>query len=324
MDPYNGSSSSIIQEKCLHYPLAILRMFEISQEGENTVPIVICVLAIPASLVTTVANILVMISIWRTPSLHSPSNNLLVGLACSDLGVGLVTLPASILENFAMIRQDMLLFCTSLRVAIATGKNFCTVSVLTLTAISMDRYIAIHYHLRYQEIVTLKRSFMTLALICLLAGLCTLFFLSMVHYGFYFYLSLNIICVCVVVFASGSIYRVVRRHQRVIALQRAVRARSPETRPISLLRFKRSFVNMQILCWALLVFYLPFFILAGHMVLPRGTLQLGQSFRQFAVFSLYLNSTVNPFLYCWRYRHIRVALRKLAHDVSCKESPMTN
>ena len=323
MDPYNGSSSSNIPEKC-YSPLPIRRMFEIGQEGGNTFPIVICVLAIPASLVTTVANILVVISIWRTPSLHSPSNTLLVGLACSDLGVGLVTLPASILENVAMIRQDMSLFCTSIQVAIATGYNFCAVSVLTLTAISMDRYIAIHYHLRYQGIVTLKRSFMTLALICLLAGLCTLFFQLIFHYGFYFYLSLNITCVCVVVFASGSIYRVVRRHQRVIALQRAVRARSPETRPISLLRFKRSFVNMQILCWALLVLYLPFFILACCMVLPRGPLLMEQSFRKFAVFSLYLNSTVNPFLYCWRYRHIRVALRKLVSALSCKESPMTN
>ena len=299
-------------------------MFEISQEGENILPIVICVLAIPASLVTTVANILVIISIWRTPSLHSPSNTLLVGLACSDLGVGLVTLPGSILENFAMIRQGVSVFCTSLRVAIATGNNFCTVSVLTLAAISMDRYIAIHYHLRYQEIVTLKRSFSTLAVVCLLGGLCTLFFLLTFHYGFYFYLSLNIICVCVVVFASGSIYRVVRRHQTVIALQRADRSQSPEKKAISLLRFKRSFVNMQILCWALLFFYLPFFIFAGYMVQPRGTLQLGLSFRQFAIFSLYLNSTVNPFLYCWRYRHIRVALRKLVRDLSCKESPMTN
>ena len=53
--------------------------------------------------VSLVGNSLVLITKWRTPRLHSPSNVLLAGQVLSDLGVGLVCQPAMIAT--AMLSQ---------------------------------------------------------------------------------------------------------------------------------------------------------------------------------------------------------------------------
>lgn len=52
-----------------------------------------CILNAVFSVTATVANLLVLTAIRRTPTLHSPSNTLLLGLALSDLGVGLIVHP---------------------------------------------------------------------------------------------------------------------------------------------------------------------------------------------------------------------------------------
>ncbi|KAJ7392465.1 hypothetical protein OS493_012130 [Desmophyllum pertusum] len=59
-----------------------------------------CVLNAVFSITATVANLLVLAAIRRTPSLHSPSNTLLFGLALSDLGVGLIVHPLFFAQIF--------------------------------------------------------------------------------------------------------------------------------------------------------------------------------------------------------------------------------
>ena len=135
-----------------------------------TIQIINCILTIPTSLTATLGNLLVLISIWRTPSLHTPSNILLVGLAFSDLGVGIVVQPIFLVYNIAKIKRLANLFCSSAVALSFAARCLCGVSLFTLTAISLDRYIAIFFHLRYQEIVTAKRIitiFVGIWLVCI-------------------------------------------------------------------------------------------------------------------------------------------------------------
>ena len=55
--------------------------------------IAISVLNVALCLTAVVTNSAMLIAIWKTPSLHSPSNILLANLALSDLGVGLIVQP---------------------------------------------------------------------------------------------------------------------------------------------------------------------------------------------------------------------------------------
>lgn len=65
-----------------------------SRMNDTTVPFLInAALNLPFCLIACMGNSLILVSFARTPSLLSPSNVLLIGLAISDLCVGLIAQP---------------------------------------------------------------------------------------------------------------------------------------------------------------------------------------------------------------------------------------
>ena len=57
-----------------------------------------CVVNLPLAFVAVTGNAFVLYGVWKTPSLRSPSNLLLCGLASTDLIVGLIAQPLFITE----------------------------------------------------------------------------------------------------------------------------------------------------------------------------------------------------------------------------------
>ena len=96
-------------------------------------------------------NALVIISIWRTSSLHSPSNVLICSLSISDFLVGFISQPSFVVMNVAVIRGSFDLFCRMYVVHLLSGGAFATASPVTLTVMSVDRYVALHLHMRYNS-----------------------------------------------------------------------------------------------------------------------------------------------------------------------------
>ena len=68
-------------------------------------------------------------------------------LALTDFLVGLVVQPLYIGQQLS--RKSNLLALEA-----SVGHSVCGVSFLTITAISLDRFLALHYHLRYFTVVT--------------------------------------------------------------------------------------------------------------------------------------------------------------------------
>ena len=102
---------------------------------------------------------LIIFVIWGREILHVPSNLLLCCLAISDLVVGLISQPASSFYRHQRIwpslqcRENVLFSCS--------GWLFSGLSLLTLCAISVDRYLALKLHLRYTAVVTVNRVLAT-------------------------------------------------------------------------------------------------------------------------------------------------------------------
>ena len=116
----------------------------------ETVVIINCVLNIPLMLISIIGNTLVLAAILRTPLLRSPSTTLLCSLAVSDLLVGLVVQP-TYTAGFRL--KNMPLYNAAETMALIG----CGVSLLTMTAIAVDRFLALHYHMRYPNIMTTSR-----------------------------------------------------------------------------------------------------------------------------------------------------------------------
>ena len=116
-------------------------------------------------LISILGNALVLAAIIRTPSIRStPHMIMLCSLAVSDFLVGLVTQPIYIAQQ---LTEDYIVNY----VVMFTGPSLCVVSLMTITAITVDRFLALHYHMRYVTIVTESRVKYALTVIWLLSPL---------------------------------------------------------------------------------------------------------------------------------------------------------
>lgn len=114
----------------------------------EVIVIVNCVINVPLMLVGIIDNSLVLTAILTTPSLRRlPSIVFLSSLAVSDLLVSSVVQPLFISSGLA---QDN--FLGSLRLKV--GFVCCGVSLSTMTATSLDRFLALHYHINYAGFMT--------------------------------------------------------------------------------------------------------------------------------------------------------------------------
>ena len=100
---------------------------------------------------------LILLTIGRNQSLRSSScTTILSGLAFSNLCAGLNSEPVYItLQVLVVVNGDTP--CALAMASFLLNYYLSGLTFLTLTAISVDRYLAILLHLRYQEIVTEKR-----------------------------------------------------------------------------------------------------------------------------------------------------------------------
>ncbi|XP_066017856.1 alpha-1B adrenergic receptor-like [Pocillopora verrucosa] len=130
--------------------------------GFETVVTVNCILNAPLMLLSIIGNALLLVAILRTPSiqqtpsLRSPSVIFLCNLAVSDLLVGLVVQPVYIVEQMVRIVPKLQEAVGAMRFA------GCGVSLSTMTAITVDRFFALHYHLQHPNLMTTSRAIYTI------------------------------------------------------------------------------------------------------------------------------------------------------------------
>jgi len=196
-----------------------------NEDYDSSEPLVIinCLLNAALIPVAILGNALVLVAIIRTPSIRSTSMLMLCSLAVSDLLVGTIVQPFYIANH---LTKGQLLFLLEGTI----GHSVCGVSFLTITAITVDRFIALHYHLRYATLVTKSRVKHTLA---------SIWVFSFALLGFYLWNTrvhrallgvIIVICFVVSTFCYIRIYQILRHHLAEIRTQqRAVQASIPET-----------------------------------------------------------------------------------------------
>ena len=133
----------------------------------------LCVLNFVFSPVATFGNILVIHALWKASSIPANIRKLFLSLAVSDLTVGLFAqlLLTVVLRMAANGGHDFDLLCpTILTVSYFSLFLVACASLLNVTAIAVDRLLAITLHLRYRELelVTSKRVIIALVSIWIL------------------------------------------------------------------------------------------------------------------------------------------------------------
>ena len=110
------------------------------------------------SFTASLGNVLILIALHKVSSIHPPTKLFFRCLAVTDLCVGLLVQPLFATVQLSRITgMSKSNFFYIDEVSRVTNWILCTVSVLTLTAISVDRLLALLLGLRYKHVVTLRR-----------------------------------------------------------------------------------------------------------------------------------------------------------------------
>ena len=111
------------------------------------------------SITASLGNTLILIALHKESFLHPPSKLLFRCLATTDLCVGIIAEPLVVTYWMSVVTQRWNICCYAQASIFVAGHVLCSVSLLTLTAISVDRLLALLLGLRYRELVTLKRTY---------------------------------------------------------------------------------------------------------------------------------------------------------------------
>ena len=263
------------------------------------------------SITASLGNILILIALRKVTSIHPPTKLLFQCLAITDLGVGLISQPLMatlmlLVDNIDIKIWNVLFLYLLWSLSIA----FCGVSVFTSTALSVDRLLALFLGLRYRHVVTLKRIRAVLAFGCLASLLTMLVWNFLAKSG-----RIIIVIIFVTLWLSISLFSytkiVLRLRQHQSSVQDNVHQGQANTGgiPLNLKRYKKTVVSIGLVQLALFICYFPFIIFHILIHLRRIPPGIDLILIDCTATMVFLNSSLNPFLYCWRIKEIRQAVK---------------
>ena len=110
------------------------------------------------SVTAFLGNTFILVALFKQSSLHPPSKLLYRCLATTDLCLGLITGPSHVAYLLSLVDQNLDFCRYALSMSFIAGFSLSSVSLLTMTAISVDRLLALLLELRYRQVVTMKRT----------------------------------------------------------------------------------------------------------------------------------------------------------------------
>ena len=265
-----------------------------------------CVFNIFLSYTAFMLNIVTIYAVYKTSTMPKTLKTLLLSLACSDVAVGLFIQPLYTFFLINWLRLDIP-GCNTQQVWTISSRLFSAASFLGVVAVSVDRFLAVHLHLRYQELVTHRRVVIVviviwvynafLSLMILWGPLGTLDVVGMINFAFSFIITLVVYI---------RIYLTMRRHKNHIqSMQIRNEAQSEEIKNFTVLI--KSTVGIFYVYLVFLICYLPHLICMAVIRIYGSSIVLKKLFL-FSLTLMYLNSSLNPVIYCWKMRHIRHAI----------------
>ena len=276
-------------------------------------------LNVPLAIATTVANLVVLLAMRHVTSIRLPSKLLVCSLVVTDLGAGSVVQPQFTTRLFLRAIYPDLVPCSLFRSYAATAPLFSCASLLSLAAISLDRYAALFFHLKYKQIVTTRRVFAVLALIWAIAVFWVLIYVKVPGKLSFAGLVTSVFVVpLLVIFVAGiKIYRRLRDQQ--IHPLAPDQAQQQAGNTLNLERYRRTASAMMWICVLLLICYLPFLCISAFIAASERT-ALSDCLFEFSFSLVLLNSFLNPFVYCFRLPDIRTEVMKQLHKLLCRSN----
>lgn len=291
----------------------------------RSVYIVTCAVNALFSPLAVFGNAVVFYSILQTRNLHDPAHLLLAILTLTDLTVGLIQQPLYVIYKAAEINRLASISCIAgLLVNMLTGL-LSGMSFIIVTVITLDRFLALHLHLRYKAIVT--RSLVVKVILA-----CLAFFIGSVSLypwkpRISLFIGIVIVPSCLVIstISYAKIYRIVRKHQVAISNQNACQssAANQSQDGINMKKFWKFVVNFSYVYIIMIMCFFPYAV----TLLIRGLIGITKEYKvalNVTSTIIFVNSSLNPLVYCWRITEIRRAVFKTLSSLTGIQFPSVN
>ena len=267
-------------------------------------------LAITASL----GNALILIALHKVTSIYPPTKLLFRCLAVTDLFVGLISQPLYVTILFPRFTT----WSENVAIILADGFFFSllpVVSLLTSAAISVDRLLALLLGLRYRHTVTLRRVWVVIVCIWLMSALPAtgdIFYPKIYDRAFWLFSALITFSLLVSVFSYAKIFKTLR-YRQVQVHYNTQQGQRPNGRgnQLSIARYKKTVYSIAWVQLALLICYLPSILITWL----RDSTEIDICVWELFVTLIYLNSSLNPALYCWRIRDVRQEVKNIIRKI---------
>ena len=274
-----------------------------------------CILNAYLSYIATILNIVGIYAIRKTSSLSKNFKTLLLSLAVSDLGVGLLAQPMHVtrLVMDSTQKNETIESHNAIHIAYLIPLNLFTFSSLfSITALCADRFLAIHLHLRYQELVTYKRVAAVIFSIWAFSALISLIRLWVPKNIMYvIFATIESACMIAAISLSVKLYLTLRRHINQIQVPPVAQNNQGD----SVQRKRKSAMASLFVCLVFIVCYLPNIF---NLFITAAISEPSIDVQQLQIYTLtleFLNSTLNPLIYCWKMKQIRKTVIGKLRDV---------
>ena len=259
----------------------------------------IFVLNIFLSITASLGNPLILIALRKETGLHPPTKLLFRCLAATDLCVGLITQPLFAITVMPHdTRKNWVVLNYFITGNYISSYMLCGVSGLTSSAISVDRLLALSLGLRYRHVVTLTRVravLITFWLLGVTGGLMYLWSDGITLIGVFVFVLL---CIITSIFSYTKIYLKLRQHHIKLKFKTMF---TRKELPSTLNATRRQF---------------PVYHGIESIIWMNG-ISIDHAWQSTATL-VYLNSSLNPFLYCWKMREVRQAVKDTVRQFCCR------
>ncbi|KAM9496851.1 trace amine-associated receptor 13c-like [Clarias gariepinus] len=304
-------SESNLSGRCEHYSCP-------ERSVSPAVYVLLYVCSAAVVLLTVCGNMLVIISVFHFKQLHTPTNTLVLSLAVSDFLIGALVMPLL----FIWTIESCWIFNTGSCMSLMITSFFLIYqSVYNIGLIAGDRYLALSNPFFYTNTITVK-------IMCIVVStnwcVCLLYNVVFSHFSGSF--TSSVMCpgecfsvpndvwtvidlifsfifpLSVIIILYTRVFVIARKHATAIReLNNHTRPKTQKITSHSLKSERKAAKVLGILVSVFLACLLPYFIysLLGDVI----DLQLEISHKVLVI--MYLNSTINPFIYALFYPWFR-------------------
>ena len=274
-----------------------------------------CVLSSVLAPMTVVTNGLILATIFKNPSLRTPSYVLVAGLALTDFCTGLLTQPFLVVYQWADLTGNIDMFCIAGFITEIVGYSLSSLTVIVMTIMAIERWL----HMSRRSLLTVRRVVIlyimsTVLLIVLKA--CQMYNWYLTNQNFSAFIVIFFfgaaLCFFITGFSYFKVFRIIRHHQSRIQTNRNA---------IDINKYKKSVFTIIYILAIFLLTYVPFVCnLAVFNIMGFISTKLARVSVNSCAVIVFSSSFVNPLLYYWRIKEIRDSVKIILRNVCWEET----